>query len=64
MTELMKEVDFHTYCPTCLYRNEEESDPYKHCNDCLTVPAREGTHKPVEFQKDPDIWDKKKNKKN
>ena len=53
MTELTKEVDFHKYCPTCLYRKEEESDPYKHCNDCLTTPARENSHKPVEYKRDP-----------
>lgn len=39
-----KEVDFYTYCKTCLYSEAcEDSEP---CRDCLAVGARTGTRKP------------------
>ncbi len=44
----MKIVDFEHYCPTCEFSNiADVEDP---CNDCLTVPAREYSHKPEKYQ--------------
>ena len=43
-----KFVDFNQYCPKCKHKNvSATADP---CNDCLTVPAREGTRKPEKFE--------------
>lgn len=44
----LKECDFHTYCPRCEYRRlEETEDP---CNECLSIPMNEDTHKPIHFR--------------
>jgi len=43
-----KEVDFNKYCPKCQYDKKlEEDDP---CFECLEVPARADSHKPVNFK--------------
>jgi hypothetical protein len=43
-----KFVDFNQYCPKCKYKDvTPTADP---CNNCLTVPAREGTRKPEKFE--------------
>lgn len=50
MEENYKFVDFKRYCPLCIHNDEEESDPYKPCNDCLAEGARVGSQKPVNFK--------------
>lgn len=47
----LKFVEFDKYCSTCVRKDEEESDPYKKCNDCLAIPAREYSHKPEYYKK-------------
>lgn len=40
-----KEVDFHTYCETCEYKDiDDAKDP---CNDCLSEPMNLHSRKPV-----------------
>lgn len=49
MIYLMKEVDFHTYCPKCEHKNAKESE--SPCTYCLDVAARDdGSRKPVRFE--------------
>ena len=43
-------VNFGKYCPLCIHEKEEESDPYKPCNDCLAEGARLNTSKPLNFK--------------
>lgn len=51
-----KEVFFGDYCPSCkFYDTDETDDP---CNECLTCPSNEDSHKPVKYRK----GDKKKKK--
>jgi len=42
-----KEVDFHFYCPKCVYGESSEGD--EPCCSCLDCPVRTGTEKPVKF---------------
>lgn len=47
MTMNTKEVFFYKYCDDCKYADcEEDKDP---CNECLTSPANEDSHKPIFF---------------
>jgi len=48
--ENTKFVKFDEYCKKCVNKDTEESDPYKPCNDCLAVPAREYSERPVNFK--------------
>lgn len=42
-----KFVDFHLYCPKCQHKDlPETEDP---CNECLTEPVNENSHKPVNY---------------
>lgn len=42
-----KFIKFDEYCPKCRYEKEPEtSDP---CNQCLMIPAKEGTRKPDRY---------------
>lgn len=42
-----KIVEYADYCPICKYKDlPEEEDP---CNECLTNPVNEDSHKPTEF---------------
>ena len=43
-----KEVDFATYCSKCEY--DERNEIYDPCNDCLDVPVRAYTDKPLCFK--------------
>lgn len=44
MEENMKEVYFDIFCPICKYRETLEGcDP---CCQCLSIPARESSHRP------------------
>ena len=43
-----KEVYFYKYCPECKYQDVVETDDP--CNECLTNPSNENSHKPVKFE--------------
>lgn len=43
----IKEVYFNEYCNKCEY--EKESEDHIACRECLSVPARENSHKPEKF---------------
>lgn len=46
--ENIKHVNFDDFCHKCEYReNLENEDP---CNRCLTIPARQYSHKPEYFK--------------
>lgn len=48
MEENMKEVRFDRYCKLCKHKDlDEKMDP---CNECLEVPAREGSVKPEHYE--------------
>lgn len=51
MEENWKIIDFEQWCPTCVHKKDEESDPYLKCHDCLNEPARLNTQKPVNYVK-------------
>lgn len=47
-TDGMKLVEFEKYCPTCKHKDiKEEEQP---CHDCLTEPANQYSHKPVNYE--------------
>ena len=41
-------VDFETYCKTCAYEKTDEAE--KPCDECVGVPARENSRKPVNWK--------------
>ena len=43
----LKFVEFNKYCQKCI--NKDKSPTADPCNECLSVPAREGTRKPIKF---------------
>lgn len=45
-----KEVFFDVYCPTCQYKDDNESDVTSPCFDCLDTPVNQDTHKPVNWK--------------
>lgn len=45
----MKEVDFYTYCKSCVYKNAQESE--EPCCDCVAEPVNQWSHKPVKYKK-------------
>lgn len=44
----MKLVEFENWCPKCKHINVEETE--EPCNECLTYPAAEDSHKPIKFE--------------
>ena len=42
-----KEVFFDQYCKKCTHYNEPDTS--EACNECLTQPTNEDSHKPVGF---------------
>lgn len=45
---MMKEVYYDIYCPSCVNKDlPEVEDP---CNECLTNPCNEDSHKPVRYK--------------
>ena len=44
----LKFVNFDVWCPSCKHYQEEETE--EPCNTCLTVPAREYSHKPEKWE--------------
>ena len=48
MELIEKFVEFNEYCPRCKHKKVPETeDP---CNECLTEPTNEYSHKPVRFE--------------
>lgn len=48
MSDTMKEVLFDLYCRECTHADlGEDSDI---CSECLEVPAREYSHRPIRFE--------------
>lgn len=48
MTKDYKLVHFEEYCKRCKhYEKPVSEDP---CNHCLTIPARENSHKPENYE--------------
>ena len=44
----MKEVRYDLYCEKCVhYEEPQDDDP---CHYCLEEPAREYSHKPINFE--------------
>lgn len=48
MEHIDKEVFFKEYCPKC--KNEEVDENMKPCEECLSNPVNEHSHKPVKFE--------------
>ncbi len=46
----LKIVEFDKYCDTCKYK--KRSEKFKKCNDCLTIAARQDSHKPEYYEED------------
>ena len=44
-----KEVRFDLYCPTCKYWHDGEEIQW--CDDCLEESMRQGTEKPLKYEK-------------
>lgn len=44
----MKIVEYEKWCPKCKHFNIEETE--EPCNECLTYPAAEDSHKPIRFE--------------
>ena len=43
-------ADFYRYCKICkYYSTSERKNP---CAGCLTVPGRQGTRKPINYEED------------
>lgn len=50
MEENMKIVRFDMYCKSCKHKSKEDyEDP---CNECLHEPARQYSHKPINYEED------------
>lgn len=48
MNENMKHVEFWNYCEKCEHRDKDQwEDP---CDECLNYPAREYSHRPLNFK--------------
>lgn len=45
-----KFVNFDEYCPKCKYDGSDENDMSSPCFECLYVPARTDSHKPINFK--------------
>ncbi len=48
MELVTKEVWFERYCMDCTHYLVDETD--EPCNECLTNPMREYSHKPIKFE--------------
>lgn len=44
----VKYVEFDKWCNSCEYSDNSESD--SPCDDCLSIPARENSHKPEYYK--------------
>jgi len=43
-----KFVEFDKYCNKCVNMDEPES--FEVCDECLSVPAKEFSHKPINYK--------------
>lgn len=43
-----KEVWYFQYCPTCKHLKEDQAEDT--CHYCLETPARENSHKPINYE--------------
>lgn len=43
-----KEIYFSEYCSTCEHKDVSETE--EPCNECLTTPARQESHKPEQYK--------------
>ena len=43
-----KIVEYENWCPKCKYLNVDEVE--EPCNECLTYPVVEDSHKPIKFE--------------
>ena len=50
MINSQKEVYFHEYCKTCQFADVKETE--EPCNECLTNPVNDYSHKPVKYIED------------
>ena len=50
MEESYKEVHFDQYCKKCKHKKLDEGE--EPCNECLSNPYNEYSHKPVRYEKD------------
>ena len=50
METIDKEVYFDQYCPTCMNGNLPATQ--EPCNDCLTYPTNQYSHKPIRYEED------------
>lgn len=51
MEERLKIVEYEKYCGRCVHSDRDPwDDP---CDECLGVPAREYSHRPVNFKESP-----------
>ena len=50
-------VEFEIYCLKCKHRELKPDE--QPCSDCLSVPARKNTYKPIKFEEDKKINYKK-----
>lgn len=48
METIYKEVYFDQYCPTCVNCNLPATQ--EPCNDCLTYPTNQYSHKPIRYE--------------
>ena len=45
------EVDFHTYCETCKYKDNKEDDVNSPCYECLDEPVNVDSRRPLYYDK-------------
>lgn len=51
MSDYMKFVDFHKWCPKCKYFDEPSDETHGDvCDVCLAIVARDETAKPERFE--------------
>lgn len=46
-------VEFDKFCETCAYRKRDGAE--EPCNECLRVPARENSRKPVKWKEEKSV---------
>lgn len=58
MSDNLKLVNYHDYCPKCKhYELEEWKEP---CNSCLNEPTNINSQRPINFEKNPRVDSRKK----
>lgn len=54
MYDELKIVDFEQFCGTCKHKDENPDVEGSPCDICLSIPARESSHKPEKYEFQPD----------